>query len=409
MAGNSLLNISMITKESARILKNNLGLAKHVNRQYDENFAISGAKIGSVINIRKPVRYTVTKGQALSLQDIADQSVALTLNTQAHVDFQFSSKDMELSVDEFGGRYLQPAVNALCNQIDYDGHTMINTNVSNFVGVPQTTPATLLLALQARQKLMENACPVDDNLTLCVNPAAEAAMVDGLKALFQDSGALSEQYSKGYMGKAAGFKWVMDQNVQSHTIGAVASSTPTANAAAGQVGANIITSAWASGVTNVLLPGDIVTFANVYAVNPVSFQSTGALKQFLVTAAVSSTSTNATIPISPSIVTSGPYQNVNTSVAAGSAVLTFGAASTYTNYVSPNNIAFHKDAFVLGMADLPLPGGTDMAARVSDKEAGISIRVVRAYDIVNDIWPCRMDILYGWQAVYPELACRVQG
>ncbi len=124
---------------------------------------------------------------------------------------------------------------------------------------------------------------------------------------------------------------------------------------------------------------------------------------------MSSSGVTGTISISPSIVTTGPYQNVTAGVADEAAVLVFGAAATYSNAVTPNNIAFHKDAFVLGMADLPLPGGTDMAARVSDKEAGISIRVVRAYDIVNDIWPCRMDILYGWQAVYPELACRVQG
>ena len=179
--GNSLLTISMITRESARILKNNLGFAKSVNRQYDDSFARSGAKIGSVINIRKPVRYTTTVGPALNIQDITDQSVALTLNTQAHVDFMFSSKDLELSVDEFSGRYLLPAVNALCNKIDYDGLTLVNTAVANFVGTPQTTPNPALVALQAKQKLMENACPVDGNITACVNPATEAAMVDGFR------------------------------------------------------------------------------------------------------------------------------------------------------------------------------------------------------------------------------------
>lgn len=406
--GNSLLDISMITKESARILKNNLGLAKSVNRQYDDSFARSGAKIGSVINIRKPVRFTVTTGPALNLQDITDQSVALTLNTQAHVDFQFSSKDMGLSVDEFGPRYLNPALNALSNKLDVDGHTMINTSVYNYVGTPATTPATALIALQNRQKIMENAAPVDDNLTLCVAANVEASMVDALKGLFQRSDKIGEQYDKGYMGQGLGFTWKMDQNVPTHTIGALG-GTGIADCATAQTGANIITNGWTSSVTNLLLPGDIVTFANTYAVNPVSFQSTGSLKQFVVTAAVNSSGGVATIPVSPAIVTSGPYQNVTQGVAQSSAVLCFGAVSSTGGVVTTNNIGFHKDAFVLGMADLPLPGGQTISDRASDPDAGISLRVVQGYDIVNDIFPARIDILYGWQSVYPELAARLQG
>lgn len=406
--GNSLLDISMITKESARILKNNLGFAKSVNRQYDDSFARTGAKIGSVINIRKPVRYTVTTGPALSLQDITDQSVALTLNTQAHVDFQFSSKDMELSIDEFGPRYLQPGFNSLCNKVDVDGMSLVNSSVSNFVGTAGTTPATALIALQCRQKMMENSCPMDDKLTLCVSPSAEASMVDALKGLFQSSSQIADQYMKGYMGKGLGFTWKMDQNVTSHTVGALG-GTGIADCATAQTGANIITNGWTSSVTNLLLPGDIVTFANVNAVNPVSFQSTGALKQFVVTAAVSSSGGVATIPISPAIVTSGPYQNVTVGVAQSSAVLCYGTVSSAGGLVTVNNIGFHEDAFVLGMADLPLPGGQTISDRASDPDGGISIRVVQGYDIVNDIFPCRADILYGWQAVYPELACRLQG
>lgn len=407
--GNSLLTISQITKESTRILRNNMGFAKSVNRQYDDSFARSGAKIGSVINIRKPVRYTTTVGPALSLQDITDQSVALTLNTQAHVDFQFSSKDMELSVDEFSGRYLNPAVNALCNKIDYDGLTLVNSSISNYVGTPGTTPSTALIALQARQKLMENACPVDGNISACVSPAVEASLVDGLKGLFQSGERIKEQYEKGYMGQGLGMTFKMDQNIQAHTVGALG-GTGIANSATAQTGSNIITSGWSNSVTNLLLPGDIVTFANTFAVNPVSFGSTGALKQFVVTTAVSSNGSGfATIPVSPAIVTSGPYQNVTQGIANSSAVLVFGAVSSTANVVTPNNIIFHKDAFVLGMADLPLPGGTDMADRASDPESGISLRIVRSYDIVNDIWPCRMDVLYGWQVIYPELACRLQG
>lgn len=405
---NSLLSISMITKEALRILENELGFAKGVNREYDDTFANAGAKIGSVINIRKPVRYTTVSGPALQLQDITDQSVALTLGTQQHVDFQFTSKDMLLNVDDFSDRYVLPAINALANKIDYDGLTQVPTGVSNFVGAPGTTPATALLFLQAKQKLAENACPMDDKISCIINPAAEASIVDALKGLFQDGPKLAEQYDKGLMGRALGMNFRMDQNVQAHTIGALG-GVGISNCATAQTGSNIITNNWTTSVTNLLLPGDVVTFANVYAVNPVSFQSTGALKQFVVTSAVSSSGGAATIPISPAIVTSGPYQNVTAGVAQSSAVLTFASASSYANVVSPVNVAYHRDAFCLGMADLELPGGVEMAARASDPRAGMSLRVVRAYDIVNDQHPCRIDVLYGWQTIYQELACRIQG
>lgn len=402
----------MITKESLRILSNQLGFAKGVNRQYDSSFANSGAKIGSVINIRKPVRYVTTNGPALQIQDVTDQSVALTLGTQQHVGFQFNSKDMTLSIDEFGDRYLKPAINALANKIDYDGLTLAsNGTIANAVGAPGTTPSSALTYLQAMQKLDENATPFDGQRSVVINPAAMACTVDALKGLFQSSEKISSQYEKGRMGEAFGFMFKMDQNVQAHTVGALGGSGA-ANCATAQSGASIITNGWTANVTNLLLAGDIITFGTsgqsnaVYNVNPVSFQSTGVLKQFVVTANVSSISAGAaTIPISPALVATGAYQNASQAIPNSAAIAVLGAA----NVVSPCNIAYHRDAFVLGMADLELPRGVEMAARASDPEAGLSLRIVRDYDIVNDQHPCRIDVLYGWQAVYPELACRIQG
>lgn len=402
--GNSLLTISMITKEATRILSNQLGFAKGVNRQYDSQFANSGAKIGSVINIRKPVRYTTVSGPALQIQDVTDQSVPLTLSTQQHVDFQFNSKDMTLSVDEFSDRYIKPAINALANKIDFDGLALAG-GIANAVGVPGTTPNTALTFLQANQKLSENAAPVDGNRHVCINPAGEASIVDALKGLFQSSDKIASQYEEGMMGRGLGFNFRMDQNIATHTVGKLGGSGAANNASA-QVGASIITNGWSNSITGLLTAGDVVTFAGVFAVNPVSFQSTGALKQFVLTANVNSDgSGNATLPISPAIVISGPYQNVTNGVANTSGVVVLGAANT----VTPMNLAYHKDAFVLGMADLDLPMGVEMAARAQDPQAGLSLRIVRAYDINNDQHPCRIDVLYGWQTIYQELACRIQG
>jgi len=391
----------MITRESLRILKNELGFSKGVNRQYDDQFANSGGKIGQTINIRKPVRYTVSDGQALSLQNQTDQSVALTLDSQKHVDFQFSSKEMKLNVEEFSTRYLKPAICALSNKVDLDGLGLYK-EVYNSTGSAGTTPNTFAHLTDAGTKLSEFGTPIDDQRCIAFNPAASGSMADALKGLFQSQERIKEQYEKGLMGLAAGFRIKLDQNVRQHTVGAHG-GTPVTNGAS-QTGASIITDGWTSGSTT-LKKGDIFTIASVNSVNPQSRESTGNLQQFVVTADISDTTGDMTIAISPSITISGQYQTVDAAPGDGATITVIGTAST----AYPQNLAYHKDAFVLGMADLPLPKGVDMAARAVDPDSGLSVRIVRDYDINNDTMPCRIDVLYGWKAVYPELACRIQG
>lgn len=406
---NSLLNISMITKESLRILKNELGFTKGVNRQYDDQFAVSGAKIGATINIRKPTRFTVTDGAALNLQNVADQSVALVLDKQKHVGFQFSSKDLTLNIDDFSARYLKPAIAAIANKIDYDGLALYK-KVWNCVGTPGTTPATMLLALQAGQKLDENGCPMDGNRSLVLNPAAQAAMVDGLKGVFNNSQQTVDQYEKGKMGEALGFTWKMDQNVNTHVTGDNYGDTITVNTSSAADGdTTLILAGLESATAGVFKEGDVFTIAAVYAVNPQSKVSTGSLMQFVVTADLTSSGTAGTVAFSPAFQSTGAYQNIDALPLTSAAITPVQKGSDSEGTSSPANMAYHKDAFVLGMADLELPGGVSMAAKASDSDSGLSLRIVRAYDISNDQNPCRLDVIYGWKAVYPELACRIMG
>jgi hypothetical protein len=400
-AGNTLLTISMITKEALRILENNLAFTKRVNRQYDDKFAIEGAKIGYVVNARKPVRYVVTTGQALSIQDATETQVPVTLTTQDHVDFQFSSADLALSVDDFKNRFLTPAISALANKIDFSGLSLYN-QISNAVGTPGTVPNTLLTYLLAGVALDNNAAPQDEERHIVITPKMQAYIVDALKGLFQQASEIARQYIKGTMGISSGFNWAMDQNCPTHTVGPLG-GTPTVNGA-GQTGASLVTQAWTAAAASRLNQGDVFTIAGVFGVNPQSRQSTGDLQQFVVTAPVSSDGAGAaTIPISPAIITSGAYQTVTGSPANAAALTILGAANT----ASPQGMAFHRDAFTLVTADLPVPKGVDMGSRVSDKQLGVSLRMVRAYDINTDQWPCRIDVLYGWATLRPELACRV--
>jgi len=414
---NSLVNMTMIAQESLLLLENYLGFTKKVNKDYDSSFGVSGAKIGTVVNARMPVQYLVSTGQALDLQDTKETTVPVRLDTQNHVDFQFSSQDLALDIDRFSERYLKNAVAALANKVDQNGLAAMTKKVAQHVGTPGTTPSSLLTFLQAKSKLDKVAVPKTPRYCL-VDSTSEITLVNALTSIFNPVTQASKQYLEGEMGRAAGMTFFADQNVYTHTTGTIASSsTPLTNGTTADGATSIVTNGWNSSACTIK-EGDVIGIAGVYEVNPMSKQSTGQLKQFVVTATGTDSSGDLTIPISPSIILSGPYKNCwyssdsTVTIASGLAIYFFDATgnaaiTAIDAKASPQNLVFHPDFCTLACADLPLPGGEDMAARASDKQLGLSVRVVRQYDIQTDQWPCRLDILYGWSILRPELACRV--
>lgn len=402
---NTNLTSSIITNESLAVLENNLTFAKGVNREYDDKFAVAGAKIGSTLNIRKPARYVGRTGAAIGVEDHTETQVPLVLDTQYGVDTSFTSQELTLSIDEFSDRIIKPAMATIANKIDRDGLQMAYQSTYNAVGTPGTTPATAAVILAAGAKLDFEAAPRDKQRSLIIDPLANASMVDVLKGLFQSSDKIADQYEEGNMGLAFGFKWSMDQNVIAHTVGPLG-GTPLVNGVPAQGATTLVTDGWTASAASRLKKGDVFTIANVYAVNPQSRQSTGQLRQFVVTADVSSDgSGNLTAAISPAIQSTGAFATVSALPADNAAITVLGAANTIT----PANLAFHKDAFVLGSADLLIPKGVDMASRSASKKVGLSVRMVRQYTISADTFVTRFDVLYGYKAVYPELACRIQG
>lgn len=411
---NALLNASAIAKEALREFKNQLTFTKGINRQYDSEFAKSGAKIGNTINIRKPQRYEVTDGAVLNVQNIQNDSVALVLDKRKHVAFQFSTQELTLNVEKFNELYLKPAVTRLANQVDFDGLGLYKS-VYNSVGTPGTQPATqaeaLALALGAGQKLKEFSCPSDDMITACLNPASEAALVKGLAGLTESSKQIGKQYEKGKMFDALGMSWKMDQNVNVHTTGNVAGAPAIDTTISANGTATFHLDGLTGEIAKVFSKGDVITVEDVYAVNPITKQSTGSLMQFVVTADTGTSTSGeiAELPISPAVYLSGPKQNVSAAPTDGKSVKLFGHATSYAAKSTPANLVYHKDAFVLGCADLEMPQGVHMASRASDPDSGLSIRFVSFYDGVNDVIASRLDILYGWKEMYPEWACRIHG
>ena len=400
---NSLLTIDMITRKGLAILENNLVLSRNINRQYDDSFAVEGAKIGSSLRIRLPDRVLVTDGAALQTQDDNEQYTTLTVSSQKHVGINFTSAELSMQLDDFADRVLKPRISQLASSIDADVANVF-ASVGTSVGTPGTTPATALVMLQAQQKMNEAAAPMSPRY-LTVNPAANASLVNGLSGFFNPSDSISRQFKSGMMGEnVLGYEEVnMSQSVKSFTVGSRTATGGTTSAAVTTEGATTIaiTGAGASGT---IKAGEVFTLSNRSAVNPQTRESTGSLFQFVALADVTLDGSGAgTITVAPMYSAAHPLANITDLPGSGTAVTFLGAAST----TYPQNIAYHKDAFTLATADLILPQGVDMASRANHN--GISMRIVRQYDINNDRMPCRVDVLYGYAAIRPQLACRVWG
>jgi hypothetical protein len=402
------------------ILENELTFASEVNRDYDDQFAVSGAKIGNTVNVRRPGRFIGTSGPALNVEDFNETSIPVVLTTQFHVDCQFITQDMALSMDMFGDRVLKPAIAAVANRVDRDGLLMAKNATANIVGVPGTKPTGLLTYLTAGAYLDSEGAPRDGRRAMVIEPFTAATIVDSLKGLFVPQEAIDEQYRKGLMGRdSGGMNWKMDQNVIAHTFGSWATTvgTLTANTTGAFTGS--LATGWAqtstitltNSQTLTLNQGDTIQIAGVYAVNPQNRGTYGGqiLRSFVVQSTVTAAAGTFSVTVAPAIITGGQFQNVflgSTSATATVTPLSI-AGTTATAVVSPQNLMFHRNAYTLAVADLPVPEGVDFAGRASDEETGLSLRIVRQYTINNDALPTRIEILYGWAPLYEELACRV--
>ena len=414
---NNLLTISKITNEALMVLENELTFTAEVDRNYDDQFAVIGAKIGNTVNVRRPGRFLGTTGPALNIEDFNETSVPVTLGTQFHVDTQFTTGDLALSLDMFSDRVLKPAVAAIANKIDRDGLVMATAQTANIVGTAGVPPTGLITYLTGQAYLDSEGAPRDGRRSCIVEPFTSATIVDSLKGLFVPTEAITAQYRKGLMGRdSGGMNWRMDQNIVSQTFGSNSTTTVTGSVNT-TTATGFLTSGWASSSTITITAantgtlnlnaGDTFTIAGVYAVNPQNRQAYGSnkLRSFVVksTAAIASGS-SVSVTVSPAIITSGQFQNVSIPTTSSTAAITqFNSTGT----VSPQNIIMHRNAFTLAVADLELPEGVHFAGRASDKEIGLSMRVVRQYTINNDSIPTRLDVLYGWAPLYQELACRV--
>mgnify|MGYP003624686500 CR=1 FL=1 len=388
---NTPLTPTAVTREILRVAHERIAFIGTVDRQYDSSFAKTGAKIGDTLKIRLPNEYTVRTGKTLNAQDTAESSVSLTVATQKGVDMNFSSQELTMEIDDFSKRIIEPAVAVLVSNIESSMFDSVTKEVYNHVGTPGTLPTILEIA-QAKAKLNQNLAPKDDNRCIQMESVDMAGEVNALKGLFHDSKEISKQYRDGVVGRTMGLKWVENERIYTHTVGGDVAVAINDTPAEGDANLTIDAASAAAAV------GDIFTIAGVKAVHPETKVAYSHEQQFVISAA-----TTTLLTFTPSLEASGANQNIDHLPSDNDVITIVGTAST----AYPNHLAYHKDAFAFATADLEMPQGVHFAAR--EQYDGLSIRLVRQYDINNDNIPCRLDILHGYKALRPEWACRVMG
>jgi P22 coat protein - gene protein 5 len=388
---NTLLTPTAVTREALRVLHQKLNFVGSITRDYDDSFAKSGAKIGDSLKIRLPNQYTVRTGATLSAQDTTESSVTLQVATQKGVDLNFTSTDLTLSLDDFSKRIIDPAMSVLAANIEYDAMNMYK---DVYQSVWNGGSAVTLAKVLAGRKILQDALAPLNARSANLNTQDNVDLVDSLKGLFNDTTNISKQYREGFMGRTAGFDFMENTMWPAHTRGAANTGYLVNDTVVS--GDSTITVDTGSGAIN---QGDVFTIANVFKVHPETKVSTGILQQFVMTA--SATSGANTWSISPAMISTGAQQNINALPADNAAITFLGTLSTAVG----TSMLYQEGAFAFATADLVMPDGVDWKAReVFD---GISMRMIRQYDINNDKFPTRLDVLYGYKTLRPQLAARL--
>ena len=404
---NTILTPSMITREAQMVLHQKINLLGNMNRQYDNRFAQTGAKIGTNLDLRLPPKYTTRSTSTYSAQNVVERKVSLPVASIIGIDTAITDTELTMSLDNLRQTILEPAMAQLAASLESTVLTGVYRKVANYAGTT-SSQIDYKKFQQAGQVLTENLAPVDTNRVMGLNPASRVEFSDAVKGLFQSSDNIAQQYREGRVGRTGGFDVYENTLIPTHTVGTYAGTPLTKGGSQGNAGTgnayvsttDLVTDGWSSGASS-LKAGDIITIDGVYDVHPETKASTGRLKRFAVVSDVSDTTGDMTITISPAIISGGAYQNVSNLAGDNKAITVLGT----TGQIYGQNLAFHRDAFAFVTADLAIPNGVDMAAR--ENYEGISMRFIRWFDGDTGDWKSRFDILYGYTAIYPELACRL--
>ena len=399
------LSAGDITRKALQIYENNLVFCKNINREYDGRFAQTGAKNGGTLLIRDANEFSVRTGAVMDTVNVTESTQTLTLATQLGIDMEFSSAELTLSIDDFSKRFLEPAMARLAAETEKTVLTACYKEVYNLENTTFGTHPVLADLVAARATMQQGLAPDDGNRIYLGSALAMNSLITDSKGLYQPASAISTQYEKGHMGSVYSFKCMESEMTPVHTTG-TRTTAGTCNLSGTANGDTHLAVTGTNG--EIYLKGDIITVAGVYEVNQETKVAYTHLKQFVVGTSYTGTGSAADLTVAWPIYKSGPKQNcycADWTAASAATVVDLGGSSGTASTAYLQNLAFHRDAFTFVMADLEVPKGQDFAYRANAK--GMSIRLIRDYDVTNDQFPCRLDVIFGQKCTRPRWAVRV--
>lgn len=398
---------AFVVKDTLRQVVNNLQFVKNCSDGdgIQEKFQNSPKK-GETINMTKPARFIGREGEEFQEEAYTERTIPVSAYTTLGVDVMLTNRELmfKMELDRISERIVKPSAETLANKIDKYFLALAVQATSSNVGTPGTVPTALKTYNQGRAKMSWLGAP-QDGQSLLITPDMQVEAVDAGKSLFSPAGDIADQYKEGVIGYHSKAKVYEVQNLPTNTIGALG-GTPLVNGALAQGATSIVTDGWTASAATRLKKGNRFTIAGVYAVNPWTRESIGALKQFTCAAdAASDGSGNLTIVATEAVNfdTSSPYQNVDSQPADNAAITIVGAA----NAVSPQGLRFHPDAYVFDTANQPEPGGVEFVKFMRHPKLPIGIRYLRDWDSRKNVQISRMDVVPLFGIAYPEFACVV--
>lgn len=398
----------IIAKAAAKMFADELQFCKSISKADASDYkGKNGYSAGDTIYISKPARFTpqTTFDITSTQQDITEEKVALTLDTISTVGVNIDSSQFasEIDVRNVIKRVVKPAVSSIVQDVEQRFLEKATDATFNSVGTAGSTVFDTDTLLAAKEKMNKFLCPKDSERYFLADSSAMRSATNARKGLFQSSAEISKQYKMGYVGTADGFHWMENELLNTHTLGtdvggvAIAASVKTPASGDSSIGVDGLTA-----TTGTMTKGTVFTIDSVFAVHPITKQAYSHLQQFVVTAdATADGSGEATVSISPTIYSTGSRQNVSALHADNDALVIVGSASTA--YAQP--LAFHKNAFRMVSVPLIMPQNAEFAAQ--ETVDGVTVAVIRDFDINTRKMITRIDFLGGLVAERPEWACRI--
>jgi hypothetical protein len=418
IAANQFVFADWVTMESLRILLNQLEVAQFMNTDYNKEFTREFA-VGETVRVKNPQRFIIRDGLGYQEQAIARNFTTVTVDQIFGIDFQWDSVEealkMERGSDAWRREYIEPAMAQIANEIDTRAALFATNNINNIVGVLGQDPNNMTVFQQARERLIEKACPPEEK-GMIIPPSVSTALVPALASFFNPTSEISEQYKEGSMGKLSGFDWYESVNLYKLTAGTAGQGGTFTVNGANQSGSSLAVNAGAGETLNA---GDVISIANVNFVNPMTRRITGPASplgtmQFVVTAPITfigSGNAADVVQINPPIVGPGgvlpasafsQYQNVDSLPAASAQITLYPGTTAPWGKTGAQALAIHRDAIAMVGVKLSMPKAVELASQTRDRETGISVRFVRMFDPIQSRMINRFDVLLGFGTLYPD-------